>query len=248
MDFIEKEGLSIPEAVFSACRMLDIDEKDAQVQVLSAPGSRRVKVRVGRPGIQMPAAESPSNGGGHASPAAAQAVTDSAPLSRPADYQAKVSQRKQPSAAQAEAARVDLEALLEKMGTPSKVEVKEHAGNTIFNIIGGEREGLLIGKRGATVDALQDALNAMLETATGDRDIFAVVDVADYRIRSERKIMDKAKELAEIVLKEGGQQTMGPLSAAERRLVHLELKPMEGVETFSVGQGSTKKVVIQKKG
>jgi spoIIIJ-associated protein len=106
----------------------------------------------------------------------------------------------------------------------------------------------LIGKRGMTLDALQDALNAMLEAATGDREVFGVVDVADYRIRQERKIMDKARELAEIVLKEGGQQTMGPLSAAERRLVHLELKPMEGVETFSVGQGSTKKVVIQKKG
>jgi spoIIIJ-associated protein len=241
MDFIEKEGLSVPEAVFSACMSLGINEKEAQVQVLSAPGARRVKVRVGKPGASLPPVEGPSA----SAPAAAQAP-NGAPLSKPADYQPKVSVRKQPSAAQAEAARVDLEALLEKMGTPSKVEIKEHAGNTIFNIT-GDKEGLLIGKRGSTVDALQEALNAMLESASGDRELFAVVDVADYRIRAERKIMDRAKELAELVLKEGGQQTMGPLSAAERRLVHLELKPVEGVETYSVGQGSTKKVVIQKK-
>jgi spoIIIJ-associated protein len=274
MDFIEKEGLSVPEAVFSACMTLGIQEKDAQVQVLSAPGSRRVKVRVGKPGVALPAPDASSGhpapsataSPSHAAPAspasyasspqpsaAPQAWSDaaspeaqSAPVSRPADYSAKVSIRKQPSPEQAEAARKDFEVLLEKMGTPSTVELREHAGNVVFNIV-SEKEGLLIGKRGSTLDALQDALNAMLEASTGDREIFAVVDVAEYRIRQERKIMDKAKELAALVLLDGVQQTMGPLSAAERRLVHMELKEMPGVETFSVGSGSMKKVVIQKK-
>jgi spoIIIJ-associated protein len=244
MDFIEKEGLSVPEAVFSACMSLGINEKDAQVQVLSAPGSRRVKVWVGKPGVSMPLGAASSQEAAASAPEASP--SSAAPLSRPSDYAPKVSIRKQPSPTQAEAARLDFEALLEKMGTPSKVEVKEHAGNTVFNII-SEKEGLLIGKRGSTLDALQDTLNAMLESATGDREIFAVVDVAEYRIRQERKIMDKAKELAESVLKDGIQQTMGPLSSADRRLVHLELKPMAGIETFSVGSGSMKKVVIQKK-
>jgi spoIIIJ-associated protein len=221
---------------------LGISEKEAQVQVLSLPGARRVKVRVGRPGAAMPAPSENPAAAPSSSPAQAPA-----PLSKPAEYQPKVSQRKQPSAEQAESARRDLEALLEKMGVPSTVELKEHAGNTVFNVK-GDKEALLIGKRGATADALQDALNAMLASMSGDKELFAVVDVDDYRLRQERKIMDKARDLAELVLKEGGQQAMGPLSAAERRLVHLELKPMEGVETYSVGQGSTKKVVIQKKG
>ena len=245
MDFIEKEGLSVPEAVFSACMSLGIDEKDAQVQVLSAPGARRVKVRVSRPGVALPAPEGVAPQAAASSTSVSPAHSE-APHSRPADYAPKVSIRKQPSPEQAEAVRIDFEKLLEMMGTPSKVEVKEHAGNTIFNIT-GDKEGLLIGKRGATLDALQDSLNAMLETATKDRDVYAVVDVADYRIRGERKIMDKARELANLVMADGAQQTMGPLSAAERRLVHLELKPMEGVETFSVGSGSMKKVIIQKK-
>jgi predicted RNA-binding protein Jag len=250
MDYIEKEGLSVPEAVFSACMSLGIDEKEAQVQVLSAPGARRVKVRVGKPGVALP----PASPGADAPPAQrhesggmnAAATAPAASLSRPAEYRPKVSLRKQPSPAQAEAARADFEILLEKMGTPSKVEIKEHAGNIIFNIT-GDKEGLLIGKRGATLDALQDVLNAMLEASSGDRDLFGVADVADYRIRQERKIMDRARELAELVLKDGAQQTLGPLSPAERRVVHLELKPIEGIETFSVGNGSMKKVVIQKK-
>jgi spoIIIJ-associated protein len=242
MDFIEKEGLSVPEAVFSACMSLGIAEKDAQVQVLSAPGARRVKVRVGKPGVAMPDA-------GGAAPVAAAHVSPSpseSPMQKPADYSAKVSTRRPPDPAVAEAVRADFEKMLELMGTPSKVEVKEHAGNSIFNIT-GEKEGLLIGKRGATLDALQDTLQAMLFKASGDPDVYGVADVADYRIRQERKIMDKARELAELVLKDGVQQSMGPLSPAERRVVHLELKPMEGIETFSVGSGSMKKVVIQKK-
>jgi spoIIIJ-associated protein len=244
MDFIEKEGLSLPEAVFSACKTLGIEEKEAQVQVLSAPGSRRVKVRVGRLGAVLPAAEALQAPA--ASAPAAAVREESAPLARPADYSPKASNRKQPSSAQAETARADLEKLLELMGTPSKVEVKEHAGNSILNIT-GEKEGLLIGKRGATLDALQDVMEAMLETATGDKDVYAVVDVADYRVRQEQKIMDRAREIAERVIKEGGQQSLGPLSPAERRLVHLVIKPMDGLESFSVGNGSMKKVVIQKK-
>jgi spoIIIJ-associated protein len=256
MDMIEKEGLSVPEAVFSACLSLGIDEKEAQVQVLSAPGSRRVKVLVAKPGVPMPGGS--GNGSTRAQGPATQPVStppspvsmiesSSSSLTKPADYAPKVSLRKAPTAEQAEAVRVDFEKLLELMGTPSKVEVKDHAGNKIFNIT-GDKEGLLIGKRGSTLDALQDALNAMLLAATQDRDLYAVADVADYRIRQERKIMDKARELAEQVLLDGVQQSLGPLSPAERRVVHLELKPMEGIETFSVGSGSMKKVVIQKKG
>ena len=66
MDILEKEGPSVPEAVFSACRALGIDEKEAQVQVISAPGARRVKVRVGRPAPL--AASSPWLGAGLARP------------------------------------------------------------------------------------------------------------------------------------------------------------------------------------
>jgi spoIIIJ-associated protein len=252
MDMIEKEGLSVPEAVFSACMSLGISEKEAQVQILSAPGARRVKVRVARPGVTMPALEGALNAPSapvaprEAVPAAPAASQPERPFSKPADYTPKSSQRRSPSPEEAEAQRLRLEELLRLMGLSGNIEVKEHAGNTVFNIM-SDKEGLLIGKRGMTLEALQEVGHAFLVSASGDPELFALVDVADYRIRQERKIMDKARELADLVLKDGLQQSFGPLSPAERRLVHLELKPMEGVETFSVGSGSMKKVVIQKK-
>ncbi len=258
MDFIEKEALSVPEAVFSGALALGIDEKEAQVQVLSAPGSRRVKVRVGRPGVTMPPAS--VEAASASAPVAASApaprpsfATESAP--RPA-YQPSSSyapsaprasgDRMPPSEAQAEALRADFEKLLQLMGTPGKVELKQHAGNTVMNISGGS-EGLLIGMRGATLDALQTIALQMLSTASGGRDLYVVVDVADYRFRAERKWMDMARELATKALAEGVEQSMGPLSPAERRVVHMEIKSIPGVESFSVGNGSSKKVIIQKK-
>jgi spoIIIJ-associated protein len=243
MDYIEKEALSIPEAVFSAAMALGIEEKDAQVQVLSAPGSRRVKVRVGRPGAVLPAVEVLAA----AAPAepAAQHAAAPAPQASYAPSRGG-SERLPPSQAQAEALRADVEELLRLMGTPSQVEIKSHAGNTVLNLT-GEFEGLLIGKRGMTLDAFQSVVQQMLFKASANPDLYVVVDVADYRTRQERKLMDKARDLANQVLAEGGEQTMGSLSPAERRVVHLEIKGMEGVESFSVGSGSSKKVVIKKK-
>lgn len=259
MDIIEKEGLSVPEAVFSACMSLGIDEKDAQVQVLSAPGARRVKVRVGKPGVAMPAPGRTEGLAGEAAPTPAPAMamaSSEAPVAavaapdtsyaKPAAYAPKTSNRPQPSLEQAEALRVDFAKALELMGTPSQVELKEHAGNRILNIV-GPKEGLLIGKRGMTLDALQHLALEMLAKATGQADLYIVVDVADYRYRQEKKLMDKALELAERVRSQGGQETLGPLDPAERRIIHLSLKPFDDIETFSVGDGVSKKVVIQKK-
>lgn len=252
MDYIEKEALSIPEAVFAAALVLGIDEKEAQVQILSAPGARRVKVRVGRPGVILPAVDSAT-----ATIPVAIAPQTSPGVSRVSQAYSHASssgpqfqnrgERTPPSSTVAEVLRTDLEQLLTLMGTPSKVEIKTHAGNTVFNFI-GNFEGLLIGKRGMTLDALQSVALQMLYTATGNHDSYVVVDVADYRTRQERKLMDKARELANQTLIDGQEQIMGSLSSAERRVVHLEIKSMEGVESFSVGNGSTKKVVIKKKG
>lgn len=245
MDFVEKEGLSVPEAVFAAARALGIDEKDAQVQVISAPGARRVKVRVGIPGAVLPAA-----GEVHSAPsAAAPAEAREERYEKPVDYAPQAAaQRSAPDAGQAQRAAADLERLLEAMGTPGKVECKERAGNVVLNVLSPEHENLLIGRRGQTAEALQTLINEFMGRREGDASLYVVVDVADYHGRAELRLIEKAKAMAEQVLRDGGQVSMGQLSAAERRVVHMTLKAMEGVESFSVGQGSVKKLVIQKKG
>jgi predicted RNA-binding protein Jag len=247
MDYIEKEGLSVPEAVFAAARALGIEEKDAQVQVLSAPGARRVKVRVGIPGVQLPELGAVQSGSGPATAAPAVAEREER-YEKPVDYAPQAVQRSAPDPGQAQRAADDLERLLEAMGTPGKVECKERAGNVVLNVLSPEHENLLIGRRGQTAEALQTLINEFMGRREGDPSLYVVVDVADYHGRAELRLIEKAKTLADQVLKDGGQVSMGQLSAAERRVVHMTLKAMEGVESFSVGQGSVKKLVIQKKG
>lgn len=243
MDYIEKEALSVPEAVFAAARALGIDEKDAQVQVLSAPGARRVKVRVGRPGAVLPAAEAPSS-----SPAVEAAPVREERMERPADYQnAPVVVRTLPNAEQAARAKADLEKLLAAMGTPGAVEAKERAGNLVLNVVAPEHESLLIGRRGQTAEALQHLILEFMHHREGDSTLYLVVDVADYFGRAEQRLIEKALQAAEQVKKDGGQVSLGQLSSAERRIVHVTLKPDTAVETFSVGSGSVKKLVVQKK-
>ncbi len=262
MDYVEKEALSIPEAVFSAARALGIDEKDAQVQVLSAPGARRVKVRVGMPGAVMPAADAPSASASHEAPASAgrsEAREERAerPEREPRrDYAAGRSDYAAhpplsatlPSEAQAQSAKADLEKLLGLMATPGQVELKERAGNTVLNIVSPAHESILIGRRGQTAEALQHLVLEMMQRREKDAALYLVVDVADYHGRAEERLIEKARTLAAKVLAEGGEESMGPLSSAERRVVHVELKPMDGIETFSVGNSSTKKLIIKRKG
>jgi spoIIIJ-associated protein len=251
-DYIEKEALSVAEAVFSAARALGIDEKDAQVQVLSAPGARRVKVRVGKPGIQMPEA-----GALEAAPAEApreergerpERNDRNERFEKPVDYQNQASiTRTAPSVDQARKAQADLERLLAAMGTPGQVELKDRAGNTVLNIVSPEHESLLIGRRGQTAEALQHLILEFMHHREGDPSLYLVVDVADYHGRAEQRLIEKALAAAEQVKKDGGQVSLGQLSAAERRIVHVTLKPIDGVESFSVGSGSVKKLVVQAK-
>ena len=246
MDYIDKEALSVPEAVFAAARVLGIDEKDAQVQVLSAPGSRRVKVRVGRPGVLLPPVEFGQTEA--PAPREERAGGRFERPERPSDPSPQPTvQRSAPGPEQAERSKGDLERLLAAMAIPATVEIKERAGNVVLNIVAPEHENLLIGRRGQTAEALQTLINEFMGWREGDPTLYVVVDVADYHGRSEERLIERAKGLAAQVLQDGGEVSMGQLSPAERRVVHLTLKTMDGVESFSVGQGSTKKLVIKKK-
>ena len=262
MDYIDKEALSVPEAVFAAARVLGIEEKDAQVVVLSAPGARRVKVRVGKPGIVMPAYEGSApeareerddrdDQGGRPERAPREERgprEDRGDRGPRRDFAPQPAmQRTPPTDEQAGRAKADLEKLLAAMGTPSAVELKRRAANVVLNIAGGEHESLLIGRRGQTAEALQTLINDFMGRRENDPTLYLVVDVADYHGRAEERLIEKAKAMVAQVLAEGGEASMGQLSPPERRIVHMTVKEMEGVESFSVGSGSVKKMIIKKK-
>jgi len=113
--------------------------------------------------------------------------------------------------------------------------------------IEGEDLGILIGRRGETLSSLQYLVNLIvgrrLKAGVG-----VVVDVAGYRQRRYESLRLLARRLADQVRSTGRSVTLEPMSAGERRIIHLELKDDPYVTTQSIGQGEARKVAILSKG
>ena len=109
--------------------------------------------------------------------------------------------------------------------------------------VAGDDLGLLIGRRGTTLAALQYMVNLMVSRKTGSRALISI-DVEHYRRRREDSLIGLARRMADRVRQTGRSITLEPMPAAERRIVHLVLSDDGGVTTGSVGEGDGRKVVI----
>ncbi|MDE2933438.1 MAG: Jag N-terminal domain-containing protein [Chloroflexota bacterium] len=109
--------------------------------------------------------------------------------------------------------------------------------------ISGDDLGMLIGRRGESLMAFQYVVNLVMTRRFPGRGSITV-DVEQYRRRREDQVVSLAERMAERVRDIGEPITLEPMSAAERRLVHLALVDDPEVETNSVGEGDSRKVVI----
>jgi spoIIIJ-associated protein len=103
--------------------------------------------------------------------------------------------------------------------------------------------GLLIGRRGETLQSLQYLLNVVVSSRYGGDHVFAV-DIEEYRRRREQSLVELARRIASEVRATGDVITLEPMPAAERRIIHLALQDEEGVATESVGEGPNRQVEI----
>jgi spoIIIJ-associated protein len=107
----------------------------------------------------------------------------------------------------------------------------------------GAGMGVVIGKRGETLDALQHLTSLVVNR--GDLDFVKVsVDTENYREKRVKALESLAKKLAAKVVKSGRSTSLEPMNAYERRIIHATLQDHEYVTTYSVGQGMRRKVVI----
>ncbi len=119
------------------------------------------------------------------------------------------------------------------------------APDTPFIEITGDDSGLLIGRRGETLRALQFIVNLMLNRQAGDAAGGRVLlDVEQYRQRRNRVLRDLALRVADRVAREGRTVTLEPMPPAERRAIHVALADHPRVETSSVGDGDQRKVSV----
>jgi len=133
--------------------------------------------------------------------------------------------------------------LLRLMGFSSQLHLIEEKNGLVIDIETAGADGLLIGKGGHTLSALEYVTNRMLQRE-GHRNGKIVLDVSGYKRRREDFLKNKALSLAEQVKSAGQKVTMEPLEAADRRIVHTVLKSDSGVVTKSIGHGRTKSIVV----
>jgi spoIIIJ-associated protein len=138
--------------------------------------------------------------------------------------------------------RAVLERIVDELDVDGRVEVSEEE-DQIIGRVDGEDLGLLIGRRGQTIDAVQLLCYRAAFQGRPDRKR-VTVDAAGYRERRRDAVERQADRAAERALKSGNEIELEPMTPSERRVVHQHLKERAGIETFSEGDEPERCVVV----
>lgn len=142
----------------------------------------------------------------------------------------------------AQVAGLFLREMLVNMGVLAQVEIFKRSDNTILNI-NGKDLGILIGKRGQTLDSIQYLVNLAVNKDQIEKERI-IVDVAGYRRRREDTLRRLAMKMADKVKREGRKQVLEPMSPHERRIIHSTLQSSKDVMTYSEGEDPYRHVII----
>jgi spoIIIJ-associated protein len=141
-------------------------------------------------------------------------------------------------------ARELVQRIVDGIGVPAHVEVDE-GDETITVTCTGPDLGMLIGRHGQTIDAIQYLANATMYRGHADDRKEVVVDAAGYRARRRASLEALAVRSAERALASAESVELDPMTAVERKVVHIRLKEFDGVETTSEGTEPNRYVVIK---
>jgi len=136
-----------------------------------------------------------------------------------------------------------LERILELMGEKAKVGGRFDEEDRLSLSIDAEDAGLLIGKQGQTLEALQYLLTKMI-AKKARRKVRVFIDIESYRARHQEALTQLALKSGEKAKKSGRPITLNPMNPHDRRIVHLALQGDKEVKTMSRGEGLYKKVVV----
>jgi spoIIIJ-associated protein len=129
------------------------------------------------------------------------------------------------------------------IGVRCRIEIEE-TDEALTATCYGDELGVLIGRHGQTIDAVQVLANAIAGGA-GDGRREVVVDAAGYRDRRRRTLESLALRSAEEAVRTGSRVELEPMSAAERKIIHTSLEHHEDVTTVSEGEGPNRRVVVE---
>lgn len=138
-----------------------------------------------------------------------------------------------------------LKIFIEKLGSKLEYIVKLEE-NEILVDINGEDCGTLIGYRGETLNAMQTLISSIANKKVKER-IKVILDIQNYREKREKNLVELAEKVSKTVLRNGKNITLEPMSPYERKIIHSSLQENSRIETYSIGEGDNRRVVIAKK-
>lgn len=248
MESVEVSAKNVDEAIDEALEELGLKRQQVEIEILTAgkPGlfgiggeQARVRVTALEEGTARPMAEPEQEG--TARPMAEPEVEGA----EPAEIEIK-----DIASPEVDLASDHLSQLLAFMEIDGEVSVRtpETPGDGLGRAsavldVNGDDLGLLIGRRGTTLAALQYMINLMVSRKMSSR-VLISLDIEHYRRRREDSLTGLAQRMADRVRKSGRSLTLEPMPAGERRIVHLALAEDSAVTTGSVGEGDGRKVVI----
>lgn len=166
---------------------------------------------------------------------------------KPEKKAAKPASKKQTTAsAPDEIAAKFLQDIFDAMELDVNINAKEGEDNTVSIDISGDNMGIVIGKRGDTLDSLQYLTSLVVNKHSEDY-IKVSIDTENYREKRAEALLALSKRLSEKVARTGKKFTLEPMNPYERRIIHSSLQDNEDVTTYSIGTEPYRKVIISPK-
>ena len=258
MSYIDVTGKTEEEAIRKALQQLQMDRDDVSVEILERAKSgflgigsspARVRVTYGQQEPEAPAA-----------PVQPEKKPEKKPEPKPQQPKPQKAEapKAAPKAAEAPAAPVQescqddnarritefLTGLLEHMDSPAQVQVTETEKGRYSVVLEGQKLGQLIGRRGETLDAIQQLTNYSINRGSEKNRVRVQVDAENYREKREQSLERLAEKVAGKVTKYRRNVTLEPMNAYEHHVIHTALQDTPGVTTFSIGTEPNRRVVV----
>ncbi len=257
MSYIDVTGKTEEVAVQKALQQLGLERDDVSVEILERAKSgflglggnpARIRVTYGDAEPAEAAEETSAPAPKAAAPAPKAAAP--APKAEPEKKTAvTVEEKAAPSAEEgchdenAQRIREFLEGLLAHLESPAKVQICEAEKGRYKVTLEGQKLGALIGRRGETLDAIQQLTNYAVNSGR-DKRIRIHVDAENYRAKREQSLESLAEKVAGKVIKYRRSVTLEPMNAYERHVIHAALQEKDGITTYSIGTEPNRRVVV----
>lgn len=259
MRYIDVTGKTEEEAVRKALQQLQLDRDDVSVEILERAksgflgiGGNPAKVRVTYE-LDVVDEPAPAAKAEEKKPVAEKPVEKKTAAVKPAKAAEKKAEEKKPAEETVKAPVSDsddakriaefLSGLLKHMDSEAEVKVYETDKSHYKVILEGEKLGALIGRRGETLDAIQQLTNYAVNSGR-DKRVRVHVDAENYRAKREQSLESLAHKVAGKVMKYRRSVTLEPMNAYERHVIHATLQDKEGITTYSIGTEPNRRVVV----